>query len=428
MRRALCLATTLAFATASAEMPHQRAPVIPAASAQAADQLPTLLIPYIPRAGQANEGFFSLDNYGDAEAGVTLWLYDEHGTEVAIVLVSLPAGTTRWLNSRDLTDGNPNKGVSVVDVGSGRDEDPEPGRSPSLWARVKASTNRVLVLAYLRSTSGFVTAMSRTAATWTLEDGRWAAQLPFFNPGSNGTIRSELRLVNPTDQPRTVGIGAWDSNGDFGQSVVQCTLGPYGVVRLTAEALEAGPGHAACTGGGWGDGAGKWFVQVEDTEVRDESLIAMALLHSTATGLVTNVSAPALTVIERAETTPPPPETDLAPEDPAAFFARVQGKKFVVGSPSGPETAEYRFTFRDSFLGHGRFAARFSVEGSTESGGTWTYTKGPSHQASLELSFWLRSSCVTELLFTTRNAGRFSAICRGDIASGDGTFQIQSVF
>ena len=122
------VAAMLALAcAASAAIPHQRLP----ASAQVADQPVALLIPYIPRVGQANEGFFSFENYGDTEASVSLWLYDEHGTEVANVLVSLPVGITRWVNSKDLTRGSTSKGVSVIPRGT--------ARSPSLWARVKAN-------------------------------------------------------------------------------------------------------------------------------------------------------------------------------------------------------------------------------------------------------------------------------------------------
>ena len=264
-------------------------------------------------------------------------------------------------------------------------------------------------------------------------------QLPFFNPGSNKTIRSELRLVNPADQPRTVRIGAWDSNGDFGEGVVQCTLSAHAVVRLMAAALEAGPEHPACTGDRWGDGAGKWFVQVEDTEVRDEPLIAMSLLYSAATGLVTNVSTPALTAIGEAQA-----PVDLAPEDWRSFYSRVRGKKFIVRDSNGSETADYRFTSASFFSLYTpgsvptlKFTVRFS-SGETVRG-SWKYTKGQIHQAVLKLGYYgpavnyasdnqLAECHPVNLLFTTRNAGRLSATCTGAVAGGDGTFRIVDLF
>lgn len=118
----------LACAAANAELAPQRLPAV-AASAQAADQPSALLTPYIPRPGQANQGFFSFENAGDVEATVSLSLYDEHGTEVATAGVSLAAGVTRWVNSTDLMWGNARKGVSVTTH--------ETARGPSLWARVQ---------------------------------------------------------------------------------------------------------------------------------------------------------------------------------------------------------------------------------------------------------------------------------------------------
>ena len=80
----------------------------------AGEDPPSLLIPYIPRTGQAAQGFFGFDNFGGSQAEVTLWLYDAQGTEVALVAVSVPAGTIRWLSSDDLLNGNADKGTIVT--------------------------------------------------------------------------------------------------------------------------------------------------------------------------------------------------------------------------------------------------------------------------------------------------------------------------
>lgn len=387
-----------------------------------------LLIPYIPRPGQANQGFFSFENYGDAEAIVSLRLYDEHGTEVSLASVSLPAGITRWLNSTDLAHGNTGKGVSVTPRGT--------ARGSSLWARVQPNSDRVLVLAYVRSSSGFVTAMSRTAAAWQREsNNQWLAVLPFFNPGANKSQSSMLRLINPTGQPRAVRVDAWDNIGDRGRSTVRCTLPTYGVISLKVAALEAGPNHPDCTTDGWGDGTGKWWVQVEDTVLRDDPLIAMALLHSTGTGLVTNVSAPALTKLAQADTPPPPPPgTEFAPADARAFFEHVEGKRLVLQLTSG-QSAEVRFTSQhdDGYLGEDGFAS-LTVLGQV-SNTRWRYTKRSlPNQALLEIFRPLALNsldCSIDLLFTSHEAGRISAGCTSTVdgfSGGRGTFQIQSIF
>ena len=419
MKRTLALGALCALLAGAAPTAHAQRM---SASVQAAASEPyALLIPYIPRPGQANQGFFSFENYGTTKASASVSLYDEHGTAVATADVSLPPGVTRWVNAVDLIRGNASKGISVTPQGT--------ARSPSLWARVQPG-ERVQVFAYVRSRAGFVTAMSRTAANVKTRDGRRAALLPFFNPGSNTSVRSELRLVNPTDQNRTVLIGAWDSSGEKGEGVIQCELPAYAVVRLTSAELETGPSHSACTRERWGDGAGKWFVQVEDKELHDEPLVAVSILHSTATGLLTNVSAPALTVIGEAGV----PPADLAPADDAAFFARVNGKKVLVSIDGGGASADYRFSGEylgcNLCSGHGRFTVRFST-GDTEDG-HWRYTKGAMHQGVLALEYGplgFTGTCnPVTLLFTSPNAGRLSSVCTGDITGGDGTFEITSIF
>ena len=247
--------------------------------------LRALVIPYIPAPGRANQGLVSFENYAETEEPATFGFYDEHGTHVAGGVVRLPPGTTRWASSSDLLNGNSRKGIIAYPF-----EEPS---SKTLWVHAIASTN-VLIHAYIRSPEGFVTSMSRTAETVVRHDFRIVAVVPFFNPASSTSTRSVLRLVNADVLPRTVDIAAWDSDGNPGESTIRCALPAQSVISLTATALEAGPSHPDCTSDGWGNGVGRWWVQVQDAQVTATVMTVMSLLHSVDTGLVTNLSAPAL--------------------------------------------------------------------------------------------------------------------------------------
>ena len=138
-------------------------------------------------------------------------------------------------------------------------------------------------------------------------------------------------------------LSAWDSEGQReGKPLCDAPCPVYGIVSLRASELEAGPEHDECGGGGWGDGAGKWWVKVEDAAPRSDPLIAMSLLYAPNVGVVTNMSCPALTYLG---------ETDdslvttgaLAPVNAAAFWALAEGQKMVLWLESG-EWAELRLT------------------------------------------------------------------------------------
>lgn len=175
--------------------------------------------------------------------------------------------------------------------------------------------------------------------------------------------------------------------------------------------------------------------------LRDDPLIAMALLHSTGTGLVANVSAPALTVLAQAETPPPPPGTDFVPADAAVFFARVEGRKMVMRLSTG-ESVELRFTSFTEMennpfaFDNGDVNAHFSS--GRQISGDWEYTKRRTTlQAALELDFFAGPGqgfylrCDIDLLFDRDISGRLSASCpraESEFPGGSGTFQIQSIF
>ena len=175
--------------------------------------------------------------------------------------------------------------------------------------------------------------MSRTARNRRLEDGRWEAYLPFFNPGSTVRIRSILRVVNPTERERTVWLSAWDQDYVEGTATIVCVVPALNAIDFSGRALEESPlegdlGEGGCTGEGWGDGRAKWWVRVKDAEPREEPLIAMGLTLSDSTGLVTNVSHPFFTQIGTTEGEGPgPTPDDFAPADSCRLLGAGRGQK-----------------------------------------------------------------------------------------------------
>ena len=99
-----------------------------------------------------------------------------------------------------------------------------------------AGNGRIEPLAYIRTPDKFMTAMHYVAPVSEGGD-HW---VPFFNPGSNTSKVSHLRLINPGTTKAEVTVTGRDDAGDAASGTVRLTL-PAGAARtLTAQALEAG--------------------------------------------------------------------------------------------------------------------------------------------------------------------------------------------
>ncbi len=108
--------------------------------------------------------------------------------------------------------------------------------------------------------------------------------MPFFNPASNETIVSLLRVANPNAVAVDVTLEAWDSRGEEAEEAVEFSVDAGAAVLLTSQQLEAG--DAGAFAGRLGDGAGKWRFEVSDG---GRPLEVMSLL-STGSGHLTNLS------------------------------------------------------------------------------------------------------------------------------------------
>lgn len=225
-----------------------------------------LRIPYI--AGGADtavrHGFVRLINHSGADGQVSIEAYDDSGSLSGPLTLDLGAGSVVHFNTDDLENGNPDKGLSTgVGIGQGA------------WRLEPVSDLDIEALSYMRTTDGFLTSMHDTAP---VVDG--VHRVAIFNPASNVTQVSRLRLVNPSDRDVAVTIVGTDDTG-ASEGIVILTLPARGAKVMTAADLEGGVGVI----GALGDGVGKWRLTVS----ADEPIHVMSLLESPG-GYLTNLS------------------------------------------------------------------------------------------------------------------------------------------
>ena len=216
-------------------------------------------VPYFPTASDtARQGFVRIVNRGDTPGTVSITAIDDASGRAGPVSLSIAAGETVHFNSDDLEGGNPGKGLGTG-VGQGVGD----------WRLELDSELDLEVLAYLRTSDGFLTSMHDVVPA---DAGRH--RVPLFNPGSNANQVSLLRLTNPGDGPTTVRIVGIDDAGVRSEATTSVAAGAS--TMLTAQELERL---------GLGDGAGKWQLQIEP----DRTILVMSLLRS-PTGHLTNLS------------------------------------------------------------------------------------------------------------------------------------------
>ena len=241
-------------------------------------------IPYIPRTGQANEAYIHIGNGSFVAEAFTIDLFDQEGTNVAAAVIFMPPRTRRWVTSRDLEHGSPEKVVFV--------DQHAPAVGNTLWGRVTPTPSTLDV--FLRSRSRrFITEMGQVGISGRAGDVP-DDTLQLFNPASNIWNRSFLRIVNMSpNRRRTLTIQGTDDALST-RFVMGCTVPPLGTITLSAVDLENGPEAVDGCYGSWGDGVGKWTVTVIPA-VRATSndpippIVAMSLLNRE--GFISNTSA-----------------------------------------------------------------------------------------------------------------------------------------
>ena len=214
------------------------------------------------------EGFVRLINHTDASQTVRITGIDDAGVESGPVVLTLAPLAATHFNSEDLEEGNAAKGV-VGALGAGTGS----------WRLRLENAFGIEALAYVRTSDGFVTTMHEQ-----VREGAMGHHVAFFNPGSNASQVSRLRLVNPGEDAVEVTITGRDDEGEPAPGgEVRLTIGPGRARELSARELERGGEGLA---GGLGDGSGKWRLFV----TADGAIEVMNLLRS-PTGHLANLSA-----------------------------------------------------------------------------------------------------------------------------------------
>ena len=227
----------------------------------------TQVVPLFPSASDplGRQGFVRVVNRSTEAGTVRIAAHDDSDLAYDDVTLSIGAGATVHFNSNDLESGNTAKGLS----GS-------TGAGVADWRLTLSSELDIQVLAYIRTTDGFLTSMHDVAPGL---EGEY--RVAVFNPGSNPNQVSRLRLVNPGPEDAQVTITGVDDAGASGGSVTVTV--PAGASRtIEAADLEAG---AEGFDGALGDGVGKWRLAV----ISEQPIIVMSLLSS-PTGHLTNLS------------------------------------------------------------------------------------------------------------------------------------------
>ena len=223
---------------------------------------------FLPASDAKREGFARLLNHSQASGTVRIHGIDDAGAESGPVMVTLEPREVAHFNSRDLEQGNTSKGlVGALGAGTGN------------WRLRLYSEMDIEALAYVRTADGFVTTMHER-----VRESVMGHHVAFFNPGSNVSQVSRLRLVNPGDDAVEVTITGRDDDGTSALgSEVSLKLGPGEAREVSAQQLERGGEGLA---GSLGDGSGKWQLFV----TADGAVEVMNLLRS-PTGDLANLSA-----------------------------------------------------------------------------------------------------------------------------------------
>ena len=265
----------------------------------------------------SQESLVRIVNRSDTSGTVQVNAIDDDGDRFGPVTLTLGARQALNITSSDWERGNAAKGLPVG-IGDGRGS----------W-RLELTTELTIdALAYIRTPDKFLTSMHDAAPV--SGGSHW---VPFFNPGSNKTKVSHLRIINPGATAAEVTVTGRDDAGDEASGTVRLTLPPGAARTLAAQALEEG---GEGFDGSLGDGAGKWRLSVSsNAEIEVMSLLA------TQSGHLANLS-----------TVPPPeppePEPNVCPEDEAEFrrLWAAGGGLLVWRGVSPPELAGETESYR----------------------------------------------------------------------------------
>ena len=254
-------------------------------------------------------------------------------------------------------------------------------------ARLQIETDLAIVsLAFVRAADGTGSAMHDTVRGASVGGSvGYTYEVPIFNPSSDVTQASRLRLINPGDASASVTIAGRDDSGAAATGGdVTLTIAAGGAQTLTAQQLEAG---ATGLTGRLGAGTGKWRLTVSS----DQPLQVVNIVAASA-GYLNNLSTTAV--------------PGAAPADLAGLNERFVGNAVVY------VTGSNRFTL-NAQTGE-RFTEMAEIDGvSTTYMGSYDYAVIGPDAGRLTLTYDDGDVCAANLYFSTHTAGWLASHCTG---------------
>ena len=261
-------------------------------------------------------GVVRILNGTDRSGPVHIYAIDDAGTRTGPATFNLDASAAVEFTATDLQSGNATLGLTGgigTDIGD---------------ARLEIETElRIVPLAYVRAADGTLSAMHDTVRAHSVSGVGYEYRVPIFNPATEMTNVSRLRLINPGNADASVTIEGRDDRGtEASGGTVQLTLAAGAARTLTAQQLEAG---AMGLTGRLGAGVGDWRLTVSSDEP-----IRVVNVVSSSSGYMNNLSTTAL--------------SGSAPADRDAFNVRFVDIAIEYLADSGDSTftarSENRFT------------------------------------------------------------------------------------
>ena len=330
----------------------------------------------------APQGRLRILNSSGESGTVEIHAIDDAGARFGPATFTLNAGAAVEFEPFDFSSGNVAKGLSNdLGIGDGH------------FRLVLDADFPIQPSAYVRAPDGTLAAMHDTVRRATVAgSGQYRYDVPVFNPASEVTQVSRLRLINSGDTAATVTIeGRDDSGTEATGGSVQLTLAGGGAQTLTAQQLEAG---ATGLTGQLGAGTGKWRLTVS----ADGPLQVVNIVAATA-GYWNNLSTTAV--------------PGAAPADHAAFNERFDGVAIESRTDSG--------VFTLNALAGDRFSETGEVDGvSTSYAGSYGYEGIGPDAGRLTLMYDDGDQCQGNLYFDSLTAGWFASHCTGSDYPADG--------
>ena len=343
-------------------------------------------VPLMVPAGTSSEpqGVVRILNATDESGEVEIYAIGDDGTRSGPATFTLNASAAVEFTATDLASGNATLGLTGgigTEVGD---------------ARLQIETDLDIVpLAFVRAVDGTLSAMHDTVRA-AASDGSvgYTYNVPVFNPSTEMTQVSRLRLINPGDAAAAVTIGGRDDSGaEAVMGDVSLALAAGGAKTLTAQQLEAGDTDLT---GQLGAGTGKWRLTVSS----DQPLEVVNIVAASA-GYRNNLSTTAV--------------AGAAPGNQAGFNERFVGNSIIYETSSARSTLEAA----DSNL----FTDTVEADGVTETYmGSYSYRAIGPDAGLLTLDYDDGDACRANLYFSSRTSGWFASHCTGSDYPAEGSW------